>query len=37
MEALRRQEMNELLPGAALLKHALITIIYFCCRPGSGF
>lgn len=37
MKALRKQEMSKLLPGAALVEHALMTIIYFCCRPGPRF
>lgn len=37
MEASRRQEISKLLPGAALVEHALMTIIYFCCRPGPRF
>lgn len=37
VEALHRQEMSKLLSGAALVEHAVMTIIYFCCRPGSRF
>lgn len=37
MEVSCRQEMSKLLPGAALVEHALMTIIYFCCRPGPRF
>lgn len=36
-EASRTQEMSKLLPGAALVEHTLMTIIYFCCRPGPRF
>lgn len=31
------QEMSKLLPGAAPVEHALMTIIYFCCRPGPRY
>lgn len=37
MKASRKQEMSKLLPSAALVEHALMTIIYFCCRPGPRF
>lgn len=37
MKASRKQEMSKLLPGAAVVEHALMTIIYFCCRPGPTF
>lgn len=29
-----KQEMSELLSGAASVQHALTTIIYFCCHSG---
>lgn len=31
------QEMSKLVPGAVLVEHALMTIIYFCCRPGPRY